>query len=82
MSKEVLPLGDIKRNKILAVLRDVNIEKVLLSNKISFVEKNSKYFISYLYNNHKVRPLHIMLPKISAYVKSYNGQIKWMNFLI
>ena len=23
-----------------------------------------------------------MLPKISAYVKSYNGQTKWMYFLI
>ena len=23
-----------------------------------------------------------MLPKTSAYVKSYNGQTKWMNFLI
>ena len=63
MSKEVLTLGDIKRNKILAVLRDVNIEKVLLSNKISFVEKNYKYFFVYLHNDSRVKPLHKMLPK-------------------
>ena len=30
-------------------LKDVDIEKVLVSNKISFGEKNYKYFISYLY---------------------------------
>ena len=35
-----------------------------------------------MYNDHKVKPLHIMLPKISAYVKSYAGQTKWMYFLI
>ena len=33
-------------------------------------------------NNYKVKPLHIMLPKTSAYVKSYDGQTKWMCFLI
>ena len=57
-------------------------DKVLVSNKISFGEKNYKYFIGYLYNDNKVKPLHIMLPKTSAYVKSYDGQTKWMYFLI
>ena len=32
---------------------DVDIEKVLVSNKISFGEKNYKYFIGYLYNEVK-----------------------------
>ena len=40
------------------------------------------YFIDYLYNNHKVKPLNIMLPKTSANVKSYDGQTKLMYFLI
>ena len=63
-------------------MRDVDIEKVLVSNKISFGEKkNYQYFIGYLNNDHKVKPLHIMLPKTSAYVKSYDGQTKWMYFL-
>ena len=30
----------------------------------------------------QVKPLNIMLPKTSAYVKSSNGQNKWMYFLI
>ena len=29
-----------------------------------------------------VKPLNIMLLKSSAYVKSYDGQTKWMYFLI
>ena len=41
-----------------------------------------KHFIAYLYNNNKVRPLHIMLPKAISYVKSYDEQTKWMYFLI
>ena len=71
---------------------DVDIEKVLVSNKISFGRKNckyficylynGKYFICYLYNGNKVKPLHIMLPKTRAYLKSYDGQTKWMYFLI
>ena len=35
-----------------------------------------------MYNDQKVKPLHIMLPKISAYVKSHDTQTKWMYFLI
>ena len=44
--------------------------------------KNTKYFIGYLYNDHKVSLLQITLPKTSAYVKSYDGQIKLMHFLL
>ena len=44
--------------------------------------KNYKYFISYLYNDSKLKSSHIMLPKTSAYIKSYDGQTKWMYFLI
>ena len=35
-----------------------------------------------MHNDHKVMPLPIMLPKTSTYVKSYDGQTKWMYFLI
>ena len=60
----------------------VNIENVLVSNKISSSEKNYKYFIGYLYNDHKVQLLHLTLPKTSTYVKRYDRQTKWMYFLI
>ena len=35
-----------------------------------------------MHNDNKVKALHIMIPKTSPYVKSYDGQIKWMHFLI
>ena len=88
MGKEILTFVyiEIERKKITAVrlqffLKDVDIEKVLVSKKISFGEKNYKYFIGYLYNGNKVKPWYIMLQKTSAYV-SYDGQAKWMYFLI
>ena len=39
-------------------------------------------FTGHLHNDHKVKQLHIMLPKISTYVKSYDGQTKGMYFSI
>ena len=29
-----------------------------------------------------MKPLHIMLPKTSAYIESYDGETKWMYILI
>ena len=81
MGKEVLTFAEIGNNKFyhyktFICLKDKVIEKVLVSNKISSDEENCKYFIGYFYNDHKVRPIHIMLPKTSAYIKSYDGQTK------
>ena len=52
MGKEILTFGSIEieqnifyRPKTPIFLGDVDIEKVLASNKISFGEKNYKYFI-------------------------------------
>ena len=58
MTEEILTFGgtEIEKNKFywhktLIFSKDVDIKKVLVSNKISFGEKNYKYFIGYLYNN-------------------------------
>ena len=89
MGKGILTFGNIEieinkfyHHKTLIFLGDVDIEKVLRSNKISLGEKSYKYFIGYLCNGNKVKPLKIMLPKTSAYVKSYDGQTIWMYFFI
>ena len=42
----------------------------------------STLLVLYLYNDDKVKPLNIMLPKTSAYVNSYYVQTKRMSFLI
>ena len=82
MGKEILTFGitEIEINKFYChetpILGDVDIEKVLVFNKIFLSEKNYKYFTRYLYNDNKVMPLRIMLLKTSAYVKSYDGQTK------
>ena len=85
MGKEILTFGDteIEKRKFTALrllffLKNVDIKKALVSNKISFGEKNYKYFIGYLYNDHKVKPLHIMILKTSVYLKSYYRQTKRM----
>ena len=45
-------------------LKDADILKVLGSS----AEKSCKYFIGYLHDHYKVKPLHIILPNTSAYV--------------
>ena len=62
MGKEVLAFGDteIEKNKFYRhkgpiFLKDVDIEKVLLSNKISSCEKTYKYFNGYLYNDRQTK---------------------------
>ena len=89
MGKEILTFGDIEIeknkfycNKTPNLWRDVYFDKVLVYSKISFGEKNYKCFIGYLHNDNKVKLLHIMLPKTSTYVKSYDRQTKLMYFLI
>ena len=89
MGKEILTYEniEIEKNKFYChkapiFSKDVEIGILLVSNKISFGEKNYKYFIGYLYNDNKGKPLHIMLLKTSAYVTSFDGQTKWMYFLI
>ena len=73
-------MGILKLKKKVLIFPDI--EKVLVFHKISFGEKDYKYFIGYFYNSYKAMPLYIMLHKTRAYVKSYDGQTKWMYFLI
>ena len=68
--------------KVLFFIEDRDVENASVSSKISAGEKSYKYFIGYLYDDNEIKPLHIMLPKTSAYVKSYDGQIKWMYFCL
>ena len=48
---------------------------ILLSNRISSSQKNDKYFISYIDDDHKIKPLCIMLPKTIGYIKNYEGDM-------
>ena len=52
---------------------DADIEKALVSNKISFAEKNYMYFIGYWYNGNKVKPLSIIVNPMLILI------IHWIN---
>ena len=89
MGKEILTFGDIEiekhkfhRYKSPTFLEDVGIDNILVSNKVSLGEKNYKYFINYLCNDYKIKSLHIILSKMSAYVKSMMVQLNGCIFLI
>ena len=89
MGRETITLWDIEiektkfyHSKSPIFKKDVDIEKVLVPKKSFGKTKNQKYFIGYLYNDQKVKRLQIMPPEISASVISFDGQTKWMYFLI
>ena len=69
--------------KNLIFLEDVHVYNKHVSTMVSSGEKTYKHFIGYKDDNgYKIKSLRIILPKKSAYVKSYDGENKWMNFLI
>ena len=57
---------------------DLDIENVLVSNKISSGKKAVNTLLINLHDDYKTKPLHITLPKTSAYVKRYDGKTKYM----
>ena len=89
MDEKMFTFGDIEieKNKFSSYKKsqfseDADIDSVLISDKISTGERNYKYFIGYLYNNYKIKPLHKMLPIPSAYINNYDEETNWIYFLI
>ena len=61
MAKEVLTFSDIKTEIVWlwivsSILEDVDIDNILLSNKISFGEKSYKYLTDYLCDDYENKP--------------------------
>ena len=89
MDEKMFTFGDveIEKNKFSSYKKsqfseDTDIDSVLISDKISTGERNYKYFIGYLYNNYKIKPLHKILPIPSAYINNYDEETNWIYFLI
>ena len=81
MDEEIITLvfGGIEIKKIHSskkFLNDVDINNIFISRKISSGKKKYKYFIGYI-NDYKTKPLTIILPKTSTYVRSCEGRTKW-----
>ena len=86
MGEEILTFDDIEIEKLLRYKSPIYLEYVDMgniseSNKISSGEKNCKYFNGYWRDDYKIKLLQIIL-LTSTYVKSYDGQAKWMCVLI
>ena len=71
MKKTILKFGDIEietqkfhQHKRHIMIKNIDINKVVLSIKISLGKKGFKYFIGY--KDAKIRPLCILLPKMST----------------
>ena len=61
-------------------VNNIDINKIVVSNKVSFGEKDFKYFFHYK-DAKKIKPLCTFLPKMSAYRRDFN-ETKYMPFLI
>ena len=62
MDKEIWTFGNIEteKNKFYRQKTPIFWESfILVSKRITFGERNYKYFIGYLYHNHKVKSLQI-----------------------
>ena len=62
------------------MIDNIDINKILVSNKFSFGKRNFKYSIGYK-DAIKIRPLCILLPNMTAYRKDF-VKAKCMSFLI
>ena len=78
MNKEIITSADIEIEKLkfchcinLILSKDVDIDNILIFSIISSSEKKGyKYFIGYKDDDdYKIKPLGIMLPETSTYVK-------------
>ena len=85
MGKEIIMFGNIeveKNNfhqyKNPVPIYDANIDKLVVSRKFPFGKKGFKYYFGYK-DAKKVRPLCVMLPKMSAYSRDFD-EIKYMFF--
>ena len=85
--EKIIKFGDIEiqkqkfhQHKEPISIKYIDINKIVVSNNVSFSKKGFKYFIGYK-DAKKIRPLCIFLPKVSAYRKDFD-ETKCMSFLI
>ena len=60
-------------------LEQADIDNVL--TRFLLVKKIYKYFIGYLHDDYKIKPLNIALLKMNIFVRSYDIQTKWVHLL-
>ena len=88
MSEKTLKLNNIRVNieefhksKQPIDLMSVNIDQIVVSDKFKHSDEGFKYFIGYQ-EGEIVKPLCIILPQMSGYIKYFENGGKNMSFLI
>ena len=60
-------------SKQVIALNSVNTNKIVVSDKFKHSDDGSKYFIGYLHDDVVIRPLCIILPQMSEYIKYFDN---------
>ena len=90
MSEKTLKFDNIRVNKKKLnkskqpiVLMSVSVDQMVTSGKFNYSDEGFKYFIGYQEGkNETVKPLFIILPQTSGYIKSFENGGKTMPFLV
>ena len=72
----------IHASKQVIVLNLENTRKIVTSNKFKHSNDGSNFFIEYLQDDNVIRPLCIVLPQMSGYIKYFDNSRKYMPFKI
>ena len=88
MSEKTLKFNNIRLNKKEfhkskepIDLLSVNVDQIVVSDKFKHNSEGFKYFIGYLEDEH-FKPLCIILPQMSGYIKCFGNGSNNMSFLV
>ena len=90
MDKEIISFDDVvekhefHQHRSPISIYDVNVDRIVVSNRVPFGKKGFKNFIGnvdVIWKCKNVKPLCVMLPKISAFERDFD-ETKYMYFLI
>ena len=78
--ENVVNKKDFHSSKEAVALDCVESIRILVSDKFKHSENGSKFFIGYLHDDDVVRPLCIVLPQTSRYIKYFDNGKKICHF--
>ena len=88
MSEEILKFDNIRLNKkefhkskLPVDLKSVSVDQIVVSEKFKYSDNDFKYFIGYQEDN-IVKPICIIFPQMSGYIKYFENGGKNMSFIV
>ena len=87
MSKQTLVFNDIEVHKKdfqvsekAILINSVNTNNIVISYRVKHNDDSYKYFIGYLHDDDVIRPMFVILPQMSGYIKYFENGGKNMSF--